>query len=691
MGGPHRTINEFSLDKFVEQAKSDPVLAKYNFADEVLKVNGPRIGAPGHYYLRGNLSGVEDKPETFRWWVIEGGYSADEPELYASFRHFYDPRAGEIGRPAYLTDHIDELGNYLILAGLVTGDPLIASAGVVINPEVDARDWAINGTAHQGFGRNEYSWNGGVKYIQEAFSTTDAVEKDKLFAQGWRALGETMHLLADMTTPAHVRNDSHPALTIPLVGTGDPNKGFLKADPYEAFAQEGMVKIVGRGAIEPEMKQYIDQGSDALDLLDRVAMFTNTSFFSADTISGTDPRDGAVYHNANGMPDYPSPSLEQTTLQAGQFVKTIGNQVVCLAHESWVTEIGWGIAPKQITRRCVESQAAVLIPVAVAGNARLLDWFIPRVKVELTSADTDRRIVQGTVKHQPYGAYPTEMNFYTADGAYSKLWLNGSRQDSADYKVQVNNGVLRVTYGDTVARNIENARSVGEATLTVAIDLGAIDVRSNDLTLNKTTPTPTTAPTLTANSQEAAGAWVLKLVQPNVGKTEVQFRFEGLSCSGGTKVTSTETSATTATNGTCQIKGARDANSTTKHSWSRPPDRITPGQEWTGTLTASQSGLCYWSDVATEESCRKTTSTAHLVWKGDGWPGSQKEFEYDHLFFGSSGSETARAFDNPTGSFRWTVPEGSAGDGTLVLQFRSHTDGGEVFTNFWYEWKTAGN
>ena len=209
-------------------------------------------------------------------------------------------------------------------------------------------------------------------------------------------------------------------------------------------------------------------------------------------------------------------------------------------------------------------------------------------------------------------------------------------------------------------------------------------------------PSPSVDEILASNTPGAAadtpvaatGAWVLKLVQPDVGKTEVQFSYPGLACTGGTTVASTETSATTTTTGTCQVTGAVVANETTQHSWSRPPDRLTPGQEVTGSLTASQSGLCYWGGATTEESCRSSVATSHSVWVGDGWPGGQTEFPYEDLYFGNDSAGTARASDHPNGSFEWTVPDGSQGGGrTLLLQFVSGSSGGKVYTNYWYEWQ----
>ena len=594
-GGPHRTINELALERFIEQAKSDPVLSKYNFNKEVLKVKGPRIGEPGTL-VRGNLLGLEDKFETFQWWVIEGGYSADEPELYASFRHFYDPRAKEMGRPPYLTDHLDELGEYFKVVASVGGwaGPMLNEIGQ--NPEVDARDWAINGSENKGWGENEYSWKKGVEYMSQAFESTDAVEKSKYFAQAWRALGETMHLSADMTVPAHVRNDSHPAVSITL-SNPDPNVGFLKADPYEKYVQADMIRNVGRASVEPEMQDYINQSNDALDLFERVALFTNAGFFSADTVSGIDPATGDAVHSANGMPDYPSPSLEKTQYdgKTGNYTKTIGSKDVCLAHRSWLSKIGWGSAEPWITSRCVKSQAQVLIPVAVAGNAKLLDWFIPRVKVEITEVDTDNHTLRGSFTHEPDGAYKTEMNFSTAADAFNPFYLNGSPQDWDDYKLEVKNGDITLTYGDTVALNIENARASGKAGVSLTIDMGGIEVRSNDFPLTKTSPTPTpkVTPTTTAQAKDT-GEWVLQSIIP-----EPPYKKEDSSCYFDNQVSIGDGSFTSSMSWTdegCRAEGGPYYSGSVSEtcSWTAPPSYLKVGSVLTLSAecqsTAQQTG-----------------------------------------------------------------------------------------------------
>ena len=69
-----------------------------------------------------------------------------------------------------------------------------------------------------------------------AFSSMNLPEKDKLFAAAWRSLGETMHLIADMSVPSHVRNDSHPGVETQFI------TDKYRADSYEEFVDQQVVE-----------------------------------------------------------------------------------------------------------------------------------------------------------------------------------------------------------------------------------------------------------------------------------------------------------------------------------------------------------------------------------------------------------------------------------------------------------------
>ncbi len=350
-GGPHRMINKLALDLF----QSDHITSSSRM-EEAFPFNRNIRGATAIVANWKDINQTEEiRTETPSWWIIEGGYTADEPEIFNSFRHFYDPLQKD--EVPYLTDHLQKLDLvYKSFIYLVPGLPALISDD--FNPKVDAKDWAINGTQNNGERPNEYCWNKGLQYMNEAFTCPEKWEKERLFVKAWRSLGETMHLMADMTCVPHVRNDSHPGK--PLNCKLDPNYGLLKNDPYELLTTEDLVKSayygyddlqvlsglfeafnVSSADVDPAIKNKIDPCSacDIANLFHNVALYTNTRFFSADTVSGT--YEGFEIHNANGMPDYDSPKLEKCTVdQEGYFINTINGKPVRLAHITWLGKEG---------------------------------------------------------------------------------------------------------------------------------------------------------------------------------------------------------------------------------------------------------------------------------------------------------------------------------------------------------------
>ncbi|MDD9303989.1 MAG: hypothetical protein HUK40_17240 [Desulfobacter sp.] len=247
MNGPHGKINFLAL-RFYEawlvekkkknRVKFDPVF-NYRFTGTKLgpsfrKIEGESVIRAGWFYPHDEFLDKDDygaasfclmgnKKLTFADWLIEGGFSADEPEIWMGLRHFFDPITG-----LYLTDFSHDwtttIGNETVKR--LTG-----------RPEMDARTWALVGPAKNNFKPNPWTWEKGIGYMQKALACTDSPgKKDDLYAAAWRCLGETMHLMVDMTVPAHVRNDSHP-------GIWDKKNG-LAPDPYEDFANEELIRAV---------------------------------------------------------------------------------------------------------------------------------------------------------------------------------------------------------------------------------------------------------------------------------------------------------------------------------------------------------------------------------------------------------------------------------------------------------------
>jgi len=117
------------------------------------------------------------------------------------------------------------------------------------------------------FGTNKFSYHGDFSWT----ANINNFAKNKT-DKAWYGLGHTLHLIADMTVPAHSRNDHHVQ--------GDPFESWtganLKNEDYN-FA-DGIYK---NNKYDPIDLNFV---SDAFDDL---AIYSNKYFFSKDSVAGT--------------------------------------------------------------------------------------------------------------------------------------------------------------------------------------------------------------------------------------------------------------------------------------------------------------------------------------------------------------------------------------------------------------------
>ena len=314
------------------------------------------------------------KTENFAFskWVIEGGFTADEPEKFMSLRHFYNPMTN-LG-PAYLTDIPPVTGRYM--------GP---------NPQIDAVTWA---TTHAD---NQFNWTKGGEYLAAAFAAADAAEAQRNYAAAWRSLGETMHLAADMTVPAHVRNDSHPG-----DWRGAALLDDLRSDAYEYLTNWAHIDENGWTGRQPDpdLLATIRASATPDDLLTTVAAWVNSHFFSSDTIPyvnwlGTTTANNVGRFSGVGAGNgivYPAPTLPGMTYdeKTGYYsAPDSTGKPMLMAHTSWLDDDGWGTYPGLVNSYVVESQAQRLIPAAVWGGERLMELFVPLVEMKVTAVETD--------------------------------------------------------------------------------------------------------------------------------------------------------------------------------------------------------------------------------------------------------------------------------------------------------------
>jgi len=380
----HRNINSIVVEKFVSKYINSlfPPEAIKNY---LFVMNG--YGSlTGTFVYTGGLTqfAVNEMDASLNpaRWIVHGGYSADEPEIFASFRHFYDPTEKEGNR--YLHNHLDAIGS--------VSD---------INPKIDHLEWAKNHSEHQ------YNWENGKASIVSALTNSDKDFRDKEMAFAWRALGETLHMIADMGCPAHVRDDAHAAESFTGYKLGSP-------DPYEEIMEdistaEGLADIYGKGKLDLNLQSKFKSAKTLDEIAIALATYTNQNFFTTQTISGSD-----IVPLIHPEKIYASPKLDQCEYDPVDFMysKNIsGNEVLMCTDLKYSWGIFKGRGYPYIDKKCTYSQAQALLPQIVEAGINTMRIYIPELKVQITEFDQEENILKGKVMHKTNSEYPREIKY----------------------------------------------------------------------------------------------------------------------------------------------------------------------------------------------------------------------------------------------------------------------------------------
>ncbi len=378
----HKTINQAIIESFGKKFL-DGIFTIDKFKNYVIVFDGS-LGFKGPQVTSGGLFSVNESMQSnnFKNWVIHGGYSADEPQLHASFRHFYDPTEKKGER--HLKDHLDYL---------------VQKTGFGSNPRIDHIEWALTHPEHT------YNWANGIDFVKKALETSDASKRDEYMAKAYRCLGETLHMIADMGCPPHVRDDSHPGLSF------DPGimSFFGIPDPYE----EGFEKFVANinswagNPVDGDLKNFFRNAGTVESIAIKMAQYTNENFFTNQTISGK-----SVIPQIHPEKTYRFPKLEDCTYDASTYTykkMVSGTEVKMCKDLTYLYKlVEWRGYP-YVDLDCAASQGAVLIPQIVEAGANVIRLFIPKLTVEILSFSNDT--VKGTVTHKTDDEYKSEIKY----------------------------------------------------------------------------------------------------------------------------------------------------------------------------------------------------------------------------------------------------------------------------------------
>jgi hypothetical protein len=402
--GTHPAINKYAIEIFEKEIRvKNPLLAKTS-------LNGAKCSGiawdpqDGTCLMMQNIA----KPRTkhLREWLIDGGFSADEPEIPMGLRHFYNPVPLENKNAHWLTDTHGVAG--WTKAHLTPGRDL---------PEIDAITWAVdfkNKGDNGAYGiqkdisiSQDYSWHDAKEYFRKALA--DDNRDNENYGKTWRSVGEVMHLMADMAVPAHVRNDGH-----------------MRIEPLERDTNSSVVKACSKNA----PARSINYNTGIKTLMKSLATWTNKNFFSQDTV----PIPGQST-TANSKPAYPSPRISKPPTSGSYVYRMVdGRRITLACRRGTSLTYRWfiGRADKQEYQvddsRVIKSQQSILIPTAIRACAQVINRFLPRFEIRTKVVQSEDNLgtssysIYGTVKQ--HRSYEWPKTLIIKNGVY--LVVNGT-------------------------------------------------------------------------------------------------------------------------------------------------------------------------------------------------------------------------------------------------------------------------
>ncbi len=437
----HPAMNGVMVEKF----ESNFITAAFpleKFKNYTIVFDGS-TGFPGIEVMSGGFVDIVER-ETRKnalQWIVHGGYSADEPELSASFRHFYDPIEPAGNR--YLHNHLDQTGE--------------------LNPRIDHIEWALSNPDHL------YNWEYGLAEMEYALTNYDEEVKEASMAKAYRALGETLHMIADMGCPAHVRDDSHAAEPFTGYKFGSP-------DPYEEFFEDfsEIKNYFSDGMVDPALKSAFREASTVHSIATMLAQYTNANFFTHQTISGK-----SVVPLIHPEKTYPSPKLEDCSYDELTYTYTkniSGNEVKMCKDLRYRFQIFSNRGYPYIDKECVLSQGKALVPQIVEAGANVIRLFIPALEVRIDDFDEELKTISGTVLHKKCVEYPRVIKYM------GKVSIYNVKNNKKIAEVNCLNGKFEEEIRLNDFKNVDWENKG----IYALIELGGINVKSDPYTKNVT-------------------------------------------------------------------------------------------------------------------------------------------------------------------------------------------------------------
>ena len=325
-------------------------------------------------YLRNQLNIEEGIKDIFNskyvwWWLSKGGKYEDKPPwcipYWRSLRHFHNP----------LTDKS--------LEGILES----------------SIQWSQKPAGTQSCGH--YSWDDVRGYFLKALTSQTKSDRDENFAETFRGLGQLMHLVQDLSVPAHTRDDIHPLynyetwaleiLDYEKISGYDP----ISFDPSAIGNTNPLASVPFANLFDTN--QYVEPNPDPSVTLRAdigLSEYTNANFFSLDTIfkDFPYPKSSSVQEVDYEIQDPRDPS----NMVFRQYYKKVthGDTGYRLATVPFLMDYVIDepvYAPASLDKYVYNDYAERLIPRAVGYSTGLVNYFF-RGKLEAEFVDGDLKI-----------------------------------------------------------------------------------------------------------------------------------------------------------------------------------------------------------------------------------------------------------------------------------------------------------
>jgi hypothetical protein len=330
-------------------------------------------------------------------WLAAGSVLADMPPRHAA-NHFFDPGTGGGLSDATLRGLSSSVRHRLYT--------WLGSEGLV-KDGVAAPEWVVHAD-------NPMNLDGFIAQYARAVASATPAERSRHMAGMLLAAGAILHLLQDMGSPAHVRND----LAAHLDQMG--HDAFDVGSRFERVA----ALAYGRLGVPPPSMEITAPGLRGFFTTDKstgLADRTSQRFFSAYTLPRSiRVRPGAGSHAMGSVLQSslvrarpaPLPRLDLEAARSGAGARLVDDQGVCVAnYQMRQNLLSW-----HMDAECMAEQAAVLLPEVAAYSTGLLDWLF-RGTIEFTREQDGMRAMAAGAE---FGAGTLELFWDDARGVRTR-------------------------------------------------------------------------------------------------------------------------------------------------------------------------------------------------------------------------------------------------------------------------------